>query len=344
MNRISLMCGSSKPFSSGVDDYNDKLSDHLQAKGVATAAVESDSWSVRSTARILRNIHMQKPSVILMQYPTEAFGKSLGPQTVASLQRMAPLVVTLHEFAPAHVLRKIAVIPLVLRASAVVVTNEDDGNTLRRWYPWAGEKVHMIPIASNIPEIEWAPAGGFTVVYFGQLRPNKGLEEFLRCAAEVSNAVPEIGFEIIGSPVAKFPDYGERVRKAAEDSGVELVLNASEIKVAERMARCSVAYLPFPDGATPRRGSLLAAAATGVPIVSTVGRHTPGSLKENIFPVADVAEASAIIRELYGNRVLLEDGHERSVRLGKAYNWDRVAKSYISLFGRVAGWPAGSAA
>ena len=59
-----------------------------------------------------------------MQYPTGAFGHSLGPVVLGMVQRLAPMMVMLHEFTAAHPVRKAAVGALLLGADRISVVAE----------------------------------------------------------------------------------------------------------------------------------------------------------------------------------------------------------------------------
>ena len=112
------------------------------------------------------------------------------------------------------------------------------------------------------------------VVYFGQIRPNKGLEQFLELANRSIASKRPFKFKIMGSVPGAHQGYMRSLRSACSPA-VDWALDLSFADVAETLAASFAAYLPFPDGASERRGSLLAALANGLPVLSTFGSATP---------------------------------------------------------------------
>jgi glycosyltransferase involved in cell wall biosynthesis len=51
-------------------------------------------------------------------------------------------------------------------------------------------------------------------------------------------------------------------------------------EVAHHLGACDLLLQPYPDGASTRRGSLMAGLALGMPIVTTVGRHSDSVIRE----------------------------------------------------------------
>ena len=92
------LCGSIKPLFSGTDDYTDSLIGALQERGIEVHPVNFGHWNLSQAGRLLSAVAAARPDAILMHNPTDAFGGSLAPHAFAVSQRVAPLVVTLHQF------------------------------------------------------------------------------------------------------------------------------------------------------------------------------------------------------------------------------------------------------
>jgi len=267
-----------------------------------------------------------------MQYPTDAFSAALGPHGFAALQRLAPLVVTLHEFAAANPVRRASLSVLLARSAAVVTTSAAERASLLAWYPWLNGRTYVVPIGSNFPGRDWQPEIPPLVAYFGQIRPEKGLEEFIACQAILALRCPSAAFAIIGSRVSKFSFFYETMVEAASRQGISLVGELPPDEVSDRLCAVTIALLPFPSGVSWRRGSLLAAAACGVPIVTLRGPDTPPELIELLRPVASHTELVEQTMTYLSDGDARQDAHRRSLSLAAQVSWDSIADSYACLF------------
>jgi glycosyltransferase involved in cell wall biosynthesis len=333
--RVVTLCGSTASKFDAIRDSQDILEARFAEAGLSVHPVDPGAWSLAMVPAILREISRAKPDVILMQYPSRAFGASLGPVAISAIQRIAPLVVMLHEFVAAHPLRKAAVGALLVRADRIGVTADREEERLRTWFPWLRGRFRNIPIASNIPGRAWAPSAPPRVVYFGQMRPRKGLEEFFECRERIVSAMPHVRFGIIGAPVPKFAEYGAMIQDRARECGISVLPSGESADVADALAQATLALLPFPDGASFRRGSLFAAAGCGVPFVTTVGDDTPEQLLPFLQPARNVSELSGLALRYLSDDRSLSDAHDRSVRLSALFGWDRTVDRYLEVFAEV---------
>jgi glycosyltransferase involved in cell wall biosynthesis len=92
-----------------------------------------------------------------------------------------------------------------------------------------------------------------------------------------------------------------------------------------------VALLPYADGASARRGSLLACAAHGLPIVSTVpaGREVAPYVDAR---TADPSElAGAVVRAWHDPSPLRAASHA----LAEAVSWPRIASLHLDIYERL---------
>jgi glycosyltransferase involved in cell wall biosynthesis len=329
--RLATLCGSVKPLFSGTDDYEEQLTAALRQRGVSVYPIEPGGWGLDRVPAMLRAVAATKPDAILMQYPTDSFGPRLGPHAFAALQWIAPLVVTLHEFRATHPARRASLLPLLGRARAIIATAELERDALASWYPWLRARTHVIPIGANIEGGRWAPRERPMVVYFGQIRPEKGLEEFLACHDALAARFPDAEFVIIGSRAPKFSSYHDRIAQEAERRGITVLGGLTPGEVSIKLREATVALLPFPSGASFRRGSLLAAAACGAPIVTLHGPDTPPDMQDVLRPVASRDDLAPALAACLSDPATLEAAHRRSSRLAAMVSWDAIADQYMKL-------------
>ena len=334
--RIVGLCGSIRPLYSGTDDYADMLYDALRSRGADLRSVDTGSWGLTGVPGLLHAVRQEAPDVILMQYPTDAFGRRLGTPVWSLLQRCAPLVVTLHEFTATHPLRRLAVGALLTRARRVVATAEREAQGLAHQYPWLQDRIRVVPIGANIPPRHWAPVAPQQVVYFGQVRPNKGIEDFLACRDRLLVNFPHVTFRILGSPVPQFAEYCRNVMAAAKQRNVEVTSGLSAAEIGDALAAATVVVLPIPGGASFRRGSLLAAAVCGVPIVTTAGPDTPPDLAAALPLAHTPDEVVSMVARYLSDRAARTQAHLQSEALGRKVGWDGIARLYCQILAEAA--------
>jgi glycosyltransferase involved in cell wall biosynthesis len=107
------------------------------------------------------------------------------------------------------------------------------------------------------------------------------------------------------------PAFARRLEEAEPELRGRLVapgrLPAED--VSRHLQACDVAVQPYPDGASARRTSLMAALANGVPTVTTVGRFTEPVWRDGPLPLVPAGEdGSALAVEVLD---LLDDAPRR---------------------------------
>jgi glycosyltransferase involved in cell wall biosynthesis len=176
------------------------------------------------------------------------------------------------------------------------------------------------------------------VVYFGQIRPEKGLEEFIACRDVLATQFADAKFVIVGSRVPKFTSYYQMIEVEAGKRGIDLRGEMQSDQVSDFLRTATVALLPFPTGASFRRGSLLAAAVCGVPIVTLRGAETPAELADVLRPATSREELVAQVSTYLSNGATRNVAHDRSRHLAALVSWDVIAEQYIDLFSRLTAW------
>ena len=107
-------------------------------------------------------------------------------------------------------------------------------------------------------------------------------------------------------------------------------------EVSANFAASDIALLPYRDGASFRRGSLMAALAHGMPIVSTTPAVPIPELRhsENIW-LARMRSPEALadgVRQLWQNQEMLHRLHRGAEVLAEHFSWDSIASQHIEIY------------
>ncbi|HEX9842748.1 MAG TPA: glycosyltransferase family 4 protein [bacterium] len=313
----------------------------------------TSQWTWRSLAQVRRLARDLSLDALNIQYQAAVYGMT---PPIHFLPRVAgvPTVVTFHDlrlpylFPKAGALRWRAVLALARGASAVIVTNAEDEARLTE----AGglKRLAHIPIGSNIaPALppgfdrdDWRARLGagrqdWLLGYFGFLNASKGGETLVRALAQLAGQGRPARLALIGgrSGASDPTDvgYGAQVDALARDLGVDARIQRTGFvpppEVSACLAACDLVVLPYGDGASFRRGSLMAALAHGCAIVSTTPATAQPGLRdgENIrlVPPGDPAACALAVAELMA-------APEARARLGEGaravsaeFGWEQIA-------------------
>lgn len=320
----------------GVADYTARLATALVGAGVDVEVVTPDGWGLRTTRAVRRGIEAVGADLVHLQYPTAGYRTSLGPHLLSLVA--PPAVLTLHEASQAHPLRQASLLALLARPGWVVFTTAAERDHVGRRLAWVRRRSSVIPIGSAIPVGGGGGDGERSredrIVYFGLLTPEKGLDGVLALAARAKER-PGTRVLVVGRPEPRSLDLPDRLRAQAADLPVDWALDRDAPEVAGLLAASAVGYLPFPDGASERRSSLLALLVNGVATLTTPGPYVDDELAAAVQLVEgpDAAWAAA--------RALLEDPAARAarsaaaVRYGTRRDWDDIARRHVALYERL---------
>ena len=310
----------------GVRDYARTLSGALCDAGLEARVTAPRRWRLRDFAPFVRAVKASRTDIVHLQYPSLGHRGSLLPHALG-LAGIAPsFVATLHEHSALPRPQRLA--NQLFRASAkrIIFTTPFEA---RRY--GAPQNAPIIPIGSNIPAHSERLGRDQTVLYFGQVRPNKGLEAFIALAELCAKQGEAFRFRVIGSTPPRWTDYRRQLRASAP---VDLAWSEglAYAEVAAAMAVSMVAFLPFPDGAGERRGSLLAALANGLPVISTIGPATTAELKAALLPADGPDAALAQLRTLRANPDVGLQLSALGRSLASRFSWARIASAHATLY------------
>src|SRR5579884_619861 len=321
-------------------------------------------WGVGTYRAVLGAAQRLGADVVHVQYQAGAYQLQAAANLLPLWMRLrAPWLraaVTFHDLRPPYLFPKAGPLrPAMVRlmadmAHGVVCTEPADLAALgtrpgRRW----------IPLASNIdcappPDFEpqaWRRARGLPVDaplvgFFGFLNASKGVETLLRALAQL----PEARLALLGAEAgpsdATDRREAQRLRALAASLGLEgRVWRSGSLPAAELSAAllaCDVIALPFVDGASGRRGSLLEALTHGRAVVTTHGPRagvvTEGQDALLVPPGDSTALADALRNVLQSSelRARLEQGARR---LAARFTWPAIARAHEEWYAELARAP-----
>ncbi len=320
-------------------------------------------WDLRGWHAFAAFVRRIKPDIIHFQFQAAAFGlHSMVPFWPAFLRTWSirPLTVTtFHDLLPPHFfpfsgrlgLDRRAPIWMAKGSDAVVVTNREDQACLET----AGIRMmRFIPIGTNIlPSPEpvdrhvWRQQRGIgddelVLANFGFTNASKGLEDLFQATARLAREGIPIRLLIIGGSIGQSDRTNISTYSKLEHLMEDLHIRQRVIftgyerarAVAADLEAADIIVLPFRDGYSLRRGTLMAALAHGCCIVTTAPHEgfdeLPGGTVLTYQP-GDVEELIAAIRSLShsSQRMVWK---ERARRAAQRFTWDQIAREHVLLY------------
>ena len=369
--RIGLISGEFPPMPGGVGHFSRILAEQLQAQGRAVqvfsrAGSSSDQleittvsgWGLNTVSKIKTWANDNELDVINVQFQTAAYDMSPWIHFLPSMLDQ-PIVTTFHDlrhpylFPKAGRLRDWTVMHLAQSADGVIATNPEDAQKLARV-----PMLSVIPIGSSIPcevsngssTAHWREklgAGDSTILvgHFGFIKEIKGIDYLIDALADLRKKGFDFRLLFIGGQSNTVDDglgdnYHEqletRIREHGLNDDVYWTGYLPEAEVAACFKAVDLVALPFLDGASYRRSSLMAAINCGCAIVTTqpTVEYETFIHSENMWLI-DRQSASAIsdaLIHLLQNPQKLNDLSKGAQDLRVRFDWDVIARDTIAFF------------
>jgi glycosyltransferase involved in cell wall biosynthesis len=317
-------------------------------------------WNWSTARQIRRWVRDTGVSVVNLQYQAAAYQMHPAINLLPGRLARAPLAVTFHDlkapylFPKAGRLRHVALTALARRASLVIVTNQEDLLLLRTRK--AAHRLALIPIGSNIAPApparydralwrkRWGTLEDETLLgFFGFLHAGKGAEDLLASVQRLNKRGVPVRLVMIGGRTGSsdptIQAYSDAidglVKRLCIEEQVHWTGFVSPEEVSAHFLTLDICVLPYRDGASFRRGSLMAALAHGRPIVTTTPAIDLPELRhrENVYLVPPAApnaleEAVVTLRE---NRELCETLAAGACELARSFEWDSIARTTLDV-------------
>lgn len=331
MNKPNLLCitGSYPPDICGVGDYSQRLVD---ASLGSISIYHSSDWSLKSIRTHIKAINKFGLSYINMQYPSQGYGWSIVPHLLCiyySWFTNKNFSVTLHECSQLSYKSRIALFFILLSANKLIFTNSFEREYAVRRSFNIRRRSTVIKIFSNIPRSEYISSIDERInriVYFGQIRPNKGIERFIE---DTISLVTTDNIYLVGQVPIGFESYYSFINEKCERARINVILNVTDKQIQKFLDDTRLLYLPFPDGVSERRGSVLAAFANGTPVMTTTGRFTTPELRRAIIDIND----NRIEDVMNDSKLLLkiQQAATSFISTEMPKDWSEIVDSYITF-------------
>lgn len=371
--RIGLVSGEYPPMKGGVGACSRILAQQLGAAGhdlqifsdsrassdEFPLAAASRGWSLQTLLALRSWARHQQLDIVNLQFQTAAFGMSPWIHFLPHFLGQVPVVTTFHDlrvpwlFPKAGALRQRLVLHLARSSSAVICTNHEDHVRL------AGQGRHawMIPIGSNILEQRpdsfdaqaWRQRAGLAndeilLAWFGLVNHSKGLTTLYESMAGLRETGLQLRLVIIGGEPGDSdhsnPVFLDSLGELANRLGLEPALlrtgYIAEAEVAAWLWASDLVVLPFQDGASFRRGSLMAAIQHGCATVTTLpGVDIPEFVHGHnlwLVPTNDALALGEALRTLVASPECRDKLRQGATQLADRFDWQAIAAAYCACF------------
>jgi len=336
---VALVSGSWPPDVCGVGDYSANLSNALERTGISVHRIGSPIWNWGAREKIAGSIEATAPDVVHIQYPTRGYASSRVPAWLMWRLRHYPRVATLHEYSAQVGPPLFGVLPRGLphylplsTANATIFSSEHERNLVAGFAPWIRKRAHILPIGSNIPRLVQSGDRRSELLHFGQICPGKGIESFEVLARLMRSSQTNLRTALIGSVPFQGEAWADAMTDRLRDAGVTIEVDLPEEGVAERMNQARFAYLPFPDGASAKRGSLIAALVNGMVVLTPHRDITPSLIRACTLHAEDPTHAALLLEELSNDPQRCSEIGRAAREGGARCGWERIAEMHREIY------------
>ncbi len=332
----------------GIIAVNDQDDAYNYGPEVAFEIGQHRKYDYRNAADYLND---SKFDTISLQHEFGLFGGEAGVYLLELLERLKkPVVATLHTVLAEPNDSQRDVFRRICDCSATLVVMAERARAiLHDCYGVPEERVRLIP--HGVPDIPFGDAEAFkerfgtagksTILTFGLLSPNKGVEVMLEALAQVVLDHPDVVFTVLGAthPHVK-RDSGESYRLSLEHQALELGIQknvifhnryVSEEDLCAYLAAADIYVTPYRSRDQIVSGTLAYAIAAGTAVVSSPYWYAQEMLangRGRLVEFGDVDGFACAIRTLIDNADERGRMQAAAYESGRSMIWPRVALQY----------------
>lgn len=340
----------------------DVAADSLQMDGVDVRPVVA-KWNWHIWRQLGELARLAQADWLHVQYQTGAFAMHPAVNLAPSYWRRsgARVAWTYHDLLPPYLfpkagkwLRRWITERPAFTSDLTIVTNEGD----RLQLAGRAANLHAIPIGSNVhgrrladdERVARRRHHGYTnrslvLGYFGFLNRSKGGTTLVRTLHSLTQSGCDAHLLMIGDTLgASDPTnlaYLHEVEALIGELGlmdrVRWTGRQPDDAVSADLNAVDVLLMPYEDGASLRRGTLMAGLANGCAIVTTTPQVPLPELEDGrdllYVPPGDAAACAAAILRIAENPTLAAALRENALARSRSFSWETIARRHLVLYG-----------
>ena len=239
------------------------------------------------------------------------------------LRTRPPTVFTAHDLLPRRTAAKRGLWRGILRRFDRVVVHSDHGRGTLVDLGVDAERVRVVPLPVSPSTVERRDDGR-TLLFFGIIRPYKGLPD----ALEVVRRIPDARLVVAGDPAMPLDGL--------DDERVDWRLGyLNDAEVERALADATVALFPYrPE--LDQSAALARVLGAGIPAVAYdvggVGEPVRRYGAGRVVPAGDVDALEAAVRELLDDPAQLERARAGARRARDELTWERAAHAHLAIY------------
>ena len=300
-------------------------------------------------------INASSADVVCVQHEYGIYGGWDGIYILSLISSLSlPVVVVLHTVLknPTPNQKKI-VQEMAQRASRLVVMSELAVTLLQEVYAVPAEKVrrlyHGTPDFTSLDKGHYKKRfrveGNQTLLTFGLLSPNKGIETVIKALPKIVQEFPRLIYVVLGKTHPNvLKEYGEKYRTGlialVDELGLQehVIFDNRFVSPEELYAWLQAADIyvtPYLNEAQIVSGTLSYAIGAGNAIISTPYWYAKEMLTEGRGQLINFGDADALasaLRDLLADKTKLKLMRDRTYKFGRQMRWEKVAEKYLELF------------
>ncbi len=377
--KVCMICPTYPPNAvpCGVGDYTYELCEQLAALGLSITVIASTAhhpkpesavrvipfarrWDLKTMIALVRMVRRERFDLLHLQYTPELFGRlpwmKLLPFVLA-ISGGPPVILTTHTVVGGYLAAKLLA-PLLLGFSQrIICPNDEVSRLISRYLPFVRSRIREIPIGSNIPGPSADPEstrrnvraelglGVDTVLlsHFGFAYAGKGMETLLAAAEQLHAAGIKFMLFMIGGAWPGAEAYYEELQARCRATGLtENVVwfgHCDRVRVAALLEASDIYVVPYQDGISTKRGTLLAGLAHHLPIVSTYPQGPNRRLRDRenvvLVPPGDPLALAKALGMLIASPELRQKIRRSAHLLSQEFSWTRIAADTVVVYREV---------
>ena len=325
----------------GVADYTHQLAQAVTQQGIDARVEELPAWSIPALRRLTKTYGGEEATIFHLQYPSLGMGKSCAPALLPMVFPRRRVFITFHEFEQFNPVRKLYFLFSSFLNGNFIFTNEHERHIVSRFLPWRANTSHIIPIGNNIAVFpvgnEMGRMHRRRLIYFGQIAPDKGIEEFLQTVEHLRRQNDDIPCSIIGALLDPNSEIARKVRDVSNAYQIDCLFNLPSEDVSKELQKASIALLPFPEGVSDKRGSALVCLKHGLAVITRHSDLTPSWWRETTHGVENYQSAARAVEDILAGRKQKVPQPSTLTDALSEREWSNIARSHLAMYERQAG-------